>query len=114
MQTATLLTIQAKEVKSSFAEVEQDLLLIYTLQEAKPKKHSKHLQGFFVAFFFNSTESHIKNKTKKEPELARGRACTQPRALHSVPVASPHQHPVPSVPAESVVVSALPRASPAP
>lgn len=52
MQTAHLSTIPAKEVKSSFAEAEQNLLLIYTLREAKPQEHSKHLQLFFVSFFF--------------------------------------------------------------
>lgn len=71
MQTANLLTTQAKEVKSSFAEAEQNLLLIYTLQEAKPKKHSEHLQVFLcwvLFFFFNSAESHIKNKTRRAGE----------------------------------------------
>lgn len=51
-QTATLWTIQVKEVKSSLAEAEQNLLLICTLREAKSKKHSEHLQvlGVFGKF----------------------------------------------------------------
>lgn len=48
--TAAPGTIQTEGVKSSFAEAEQNLLLIYTLQEAKPKKPSEHLQGFLWWF----------------------------------------------------------------
>lgn len=65
---------QTEGVKSSFAEAEQNFLLIYTLQEAKPKKPSEHL-GLFVVVF-NSAESHIKNKSRG----VRGRQSWQGQA----------------------------------
>lgn len=63
-QTNTLWTIRVEEVKSSFAEAEQNLLLICTLQEAK-HKNAVNTYRFGVFFLVNSAESHIKNKTRR-------------------------------------------------
>lgn len=116
MQTAKLWTIQAKEVKSSLAKVEQNLLLIYTLQEAKPKNQSKHLLGFLCLFFLNSAESRIKNKTRRVrgSQSSQGEgmcpaSCTAQCARHSraaspgrcISPSTPCPHQVPAEPATS-------------